>query len=287
MKRIFLALAIIACAFAAKADEFGTRMYMLGSATPTGWSIDDMKLMETLEVGHYVWVGDLVAGEIRFKVNNTSNDWGNCYGPATTGAPLATGELGWYDNNFAVAAAGRYKIDINLLGATPAITVEDATGVTPTDVVALYPHYLYPIGSALSYGWSLDDARTAPLKETAFDSGIYTGTMTIAGDGELKFLKKGDWGPQYGPAENGAAITNYGEFAITEPTGDNKYAVSGISGEVSVTIDVQAGTLVIGEPSSVNSLKAETAQKAVKTLENGEIVIIKNGVKYNIAGAQK
>ena len=37
-------------------------------------------------------------------------------------------------------------------------------------------------------------------------------------------------------------------------------------------------------PTAINDINVEKASKAVKMIENGQVVIVKDGVKYNVAG---
>lgn len=295
MKKIFLFAALLASALTASADSFGTRMYLLGDAFETGWSIDDMNLMVTDAVGRYHWVGHLKEGWFRFKVNNTSGDWKNCYGPAENGAAFESGELFYVaetDNyeapSYHLTAAGDYRIDIDLLGQKPCVTVSDAAGQEATNVTVQHPHYLYPIGDALTYGWSLDEGRYQPLRETAFDNGIYEGMIHFDEDGgELKFLCKADWGNHYGPADNGAALTEDGAAVVLHTDGDYKFQVSDIAGDLKAVLDVNTLTLTLNDPITGITVAQTSLAAPAKKLENGEITIVSNGVRYNTAGVRK
>ena len=37
-------------------------------------------------------------------------------------------------------------------------------------------------------------------------------------------------------------------------------------------------------PTAIESINADNAQKVIKTIENGKVVIIRNGVRYDITG---
>ena len=47
-----------------------------------------------------------------------------------------------------------------------------------------------------------------------------------------------------------------------------------------VTITIQT----VSTPTAIEGIDAPAAQKAVKTIENGKIVIIKNGEKFDLSG---
>lgn len=106
---------------------------------------------------------------------------------------------------------------------------------------------LFPIGDATPWGWSLDDASA--LSETS--TGVYTGTLWLEADKELKFLCQDDWGNMYGPAENGASPDADGKVTMAyyaDGTPDNKMKVNE-SANYLITIDTKAltGTFVKSE----------------------------------------
>ena len=49
-------LAVVPC--------FANRIYLIGDATPGGWSLDNASLMVPAADGVYEWVGDLNAGAL-------------------------------------------------------------------------------------------------------------------------------------------------------------------------------------------------------------------------------
>lgn len=248
MKTKFYALlvaALLACnVFVANA----TRLYLMGTSTEAGWSLDLMDMMVE-ENGSHVWVGDLKDGSLKFMFSNMS--FGDSYGATTADAPLTIGTaaLGLNsngtDNQFAVTA-GRYSLTITL-GENPTIVIADGTGLADKRIAAadIYPEALYAIGSATEAGWT--PANAIQMAETEY--GKYAGMLTLkAGENlEMKFLAQKGWGTQYGPQTDGEAITAAGEYSLAKATeGDPKYhATFTTDAYFSVTLDIAAGKMTL------------------------------------------
>jgi starch-binding outer membrane protein SusE/F len=94
-----------------------TRIYMVGSATPIGWSID--KAVELTEDGTdgciFTYNGPMVAGEFKFPVNRNS-DWGqDMYMPLVDITHMYRHKGGAADDNkWSITADGNYIIVTNL-----------------------------------------------------------------------------------------------------------------------------------------------------------------------------
>ena len=255
MKKVF-SLFVIAMISVSTLMAHPDRLYLMGDATPNGWDLNSAALMLTVEDGVYEWVGDLSAGSLKFL--ETPN-WMPSYGPTTNGEALASGtmvkreqELQDNDNKYNVAA-GRYSLRIDLTGENPQLTVEDGTGMEDKGFSSHYPIVIYPIGNATAAGWDL--ANAAEWEETAFNSGIYQGQLTLH-SGELNFLHQRDWGKAYGATVANTPVTAEGTFAImiTDDSNDNKFAVS-LEEETTYYVTVNAVTnqliLSFNDPSGI------------------------------------
>lgn len=113
---------------------------------------------------------------------------------------------------------------------------------------------------------------------------------------------KGDTGAQFADGDKGTAFT--GAVAANASAAGIGSALPGKSNETdayeikvqaiasTVVIRETAGgyilhKIVIGDAGSQQAIEnAEVAEKAAKFFENGQLVIIKNGVKYNALGAK-
>ena len=294
MKKVFSFLVISLVSISALMAHPG-RLYLIGDATPNGWSLDEAALMLTESDGIYEWVGDLNTGELKFL---ETPDWMPSYGPATNGESLASGtmtkrteELSTNDNKYAVTA-GRYSLRIDLTGADPQITVADGTGLPDKGFSSHYPVAIYPIGPATNAGWSLDDAVEIP--ETAFNSGIYKAQLALH-SGDLKFLKQRNWGKNFGATVANDPITGEGEFNImtTDDGNDNKFAVT-LGQETTYYVTVNAVTnkltLSLNEPTAIERVMKSDVMEGVYDLQGRLVALSPIGLPaglYIIKGTQQ
>jgi len=245
MKKIFAsALFVLLPLMAVNAHP--SRLYLIGSATAGGWSLDNATLMVTESDGIYEWIGDLNDGELKFL---ETQNWMPSYGPATNGEALSVGtvtlvkreeELEGNDNKYLVAA-NRYSLHIDLTGETPQLTIADGTGLADKGYTTIYPETIYAIGDATIGGWSLDAA--AAMTETTCNSGIYKAQLTLQ-SGQLKFLHQRNWGKAYGAAVADTPVNGEGEYdmgLITGDDNDNKFAVS-LAAQTAYYVTVNAAT---------------------------------------------
>ena len=266
----FYSLLLISVMFLSAAAEQPSRMFLIGDATPGGWSLDDATLMVSSGDGVYEWTGALNAGRMKFVIRH---DWLPSYGPAADNMPLAVGTVeltirNTYedsDNSFAVTA-GRYSLRMDLTGATPQLTIEDGTSLPDKGYAAVYPEIIYAIGSATAAGWSLDDA--IGMNETGYNSGVYAGELALQ-TGELKFLKQKDWGMAYGATSANAPLTGAGEYDIMsiDDSNDLKFAVS-LAAETlfNVTVDAAAGKMTVAAKQEM-ALENVLAEGAVEVYD--------------------
>lgn len=227
MKKIFSVL-FVAMLSVVTISAYPTRMYMIGDATSTGWSLDEAMLMESETEGVYEFVGDLNNGSLKFV---PQKDWVPSFGPMENGTALAIGEheLSFRasyedaDNSFAVSA-GRYALTLDLTGESMILRVADGTDIEDKGIFAYYPATIYPIGDATAAGWT--PANAIEMIETATNSGVYTDTMNLQ-SGELKFLHQRDWGAAFGATMSGVVVNGAGEYDL-QILGDedNKFIVS-------------------------------------------------------------
>ena len=226
MKTHFLSLVLTV--MLAVAPCFANRIYLIGDATPGGWSLDNAALMLPVSDGVYEWVGDLNTGLLKFV---THHDWLPSYGPATDKTALSVGTVDLAlrskdadsDNKFAVTA-GRYALTIDMTGETPQLTVADGTGMDDKGFDTYYPEVIYAIGSATTAGWTAKNA--IEMRESAFNSGIYEKVLTL-NTGELKFLHQKDWGAGYGATLANDPVNGSGVYTIAVlDDSDMKFAVT-------------------------------------------------------------
>ena len=231
----------------AAVQVFAGRIYLIGTATSSGWSLDAAPLMEQTGDNVYQWVGNLNNGTLKFL---THKDFVPSYGPTTNNTALTEGTFDLQlrssdddpDNKFAVTA-GRYALTIDLSGDTPQLTVANGAGLPDKGLSSYYPE-VYAIGSATTAGWTASSA--IEMHESAFNSGIYNGTLTL-NTGELKFLNQKAFGAGYGASVSNDPINGAGVYTLKAlDEADLKFAVTlDKATEFDVTVNIVAGSLTL------------------------------------------
>lgn len=199
----------------------------------------------------------LAAGTIEFKVCE-DHAWTNCW-------PAQNYQL-------AITESGIYTIQIyynpndnNYVGA-----VATKTGDAQVDPVVSIA------GSMNSWNTSADVMTLAENKQTA------SITLNLeAQTYEFKVVMNGsEWlsNAQEFTRENATAAEMTGNL-------DNMHLVADAAGEYVFTWTFATNTLAITFPSATAITNTNVDAATVKTIENGQLIIIKNGVKYNAQGA--
>ena len=99
-------------------DPIFYELYMIGDATPGGWSWDRVTALvqDDEDINHFSYSGPLFAGEIKFPTEIV-HDWSGQFllAPAPNCAPTAEGTYvvgNSPDNKWVIPTAGEWKIDI-------------------------------------------------------------------------------------------------------------------------------------------------------------------------------
>lgn len=171
-------------------------------------------------------------------------------------------------------------------------------------------------GSEAANTWNVKESYNTTMPTPAWDGvdSLKAGTMFRAGSGttiELGAFTTSADGKLYvyyqpnGDSERGVEVYVYGEVVTgTNLTGSGA-KIDGIRPAYAGYIDLAAGSYDAGDvviklitnTSNIFGVRIDKIQaqgvenvkdavKAVKTFENGQLVIIKNGVRYNALGAQ-
>lgn len=210
-------------------------LWIVGSATPKGWDLDnaDMMVQDPSDPFVFSYNEILVAGE--FKVA-TAKSWdAPFYRPVSADQPITATEVqlsaGDPDYKWNITEPGAYKITLNLR--------DNAINITPF----LPYENLWIVGDATPAGWNID----APVQMTRESDYIFTWTGQLNA-GEFKFpIATGDWGTGYFmPFNADESIT---ATSITfRPTGspDLKWRVQpGEEGVYTMTLDQLRHTISI------------------------------------------
>lgn len=107
--------------------ETYSHIYMIGDATPGGWSWDNLTQMQHPESGIFTYEGHLNTGQIKFPTEIRS-DWSGemLYAPTPDCAPTLNGffdaHAGEPDNKWIIPESGEWSIRININDTTISFT---------------------------------------------------------------------------------------------------------------------------------------------------------------------
>ncbi len=209
-------------------------LYLVGDATPTGWSIDSPTAMAASEADPLVfdWEGNLMCGELKLCL--TTGSWDAAFiRPVTAGTEIGTADIdnaefkmhaGDPDDKWNVTAEGVYHLTFNLREWTMSTRYVSAPPAPVKDPIVT--DVLYIIGEAAPCGWNID-SPTALTKVSDYVF-RYEGALN---SGELKAcMATGSWDVSFiRPASNGLTISKTGvespDFVFTAAP-DNKWVVT-------------------------------------------------------------
>ncbi|MFA7042895.1 MAG: SusF/SusE family outer membrane protein [Bacteroidales bacterium] len=187
-------------------------LYIIGDATPGGWSFDNATKMNTIsdEAGGFVWNGNLSVGSYKFITTKTgylpsyNKDAGS-----TTDKLLLRESDNDPDVQFSITQSGTYRIAVNLIDLT--ISAVISNGPKYSDI--------YFVGSFTS--WGFVKMRQDPTNSFVFR---YGAVLDWNGGGEFKFATAdGSWDNMYHPTIAEAPFTH--TTVTQDNTGDNKWVI--------------------------------------------------------------
>ena len=225
-------------------------LYMVGDATPNGWSIDSPTPLEATGEDPLVftWEGALNAGEMKLCLTTGSWDVGFIR-PVSNGDEIGKEPIEGYtfdmhagdpDNKWKIKDAGIYSLTFDLRNWTMSSTYlrePEAPEIEPIE-----SDVLYIIGSAAPCDWSIDNPTA--LEKTADYTFVYEGPLKA---GELKAcIKTGSWDvPFVRPSSADCRIDKTGvaasDFVFTTAP-DNKWKVEE-AGIYRLTFDLRNWTI--------------------------------------------
>ena len=221
-------------------------VYIVGDATPNGWSIDEPTQLTKESKYVFRYEGTLVAGEL--KACLSTGDWGVPFiRPTFGGCKISKNGVENTDfvfttnpdDKWQVVEAGEYRLTFDLEHWT--ISVEALGGGT-TGKDPLEANVVYIVGDATPNGWSID-SPTQLTKESQYVY-VYEGTLK---QGELKAcLQTGSWDvPFIRPIFANCRIDGNGvenpDFVFTANP-DDKWKVEE-AGDYRLTFDLEHWTL--------------------------------------------
>ena len=204
-------------------------LYLIGSATPGGWSADDATEMTRKDNGIFTWTGRLVAGE--FKFITTLGSFLPSYNKGTDGLLVLRSSDDQPDEPFVVEEDHNYIVEANLF-----------TGVlTLTQTETLAPAYdqLYFVGNATDWGF-------VKMKQDVLDPYLFRfgKFFEVGKGGEFKFgTSDGSWENMYKAKNADAAYTDTEVVFVKGFDPDNKWVLKdGECGKAyKICMDIRSG----------------------------------------------
>lgn len=243
-------------------------LYMVGDATPNGWSIDSPTPLTATEEDPLVfeWEGTLYSGEVKLCL--TTGSWDAPFiRPLNNGEEISrtgisgqqfTMHAGDPDNKWKVTDAGVYNLRFDLRNWTMStLFVRELDAPTIEPIAA---ENLYMVGDATPAGWGIDNPTELQKKSTYIFE--YEGPLTA---GELKCCTStGSWDvPFIRPASDGVEITRGGIAAdnfVYTASPDHKWRVAD-AGIYRLTFNLENWTVTseyLGEIPAVEKDPIET-----------------------------
>ena len=225
-------------------------LYMVGDATPNGWSIDNPTPLTAGEEDPLVftWEGPLHVGEMKLCL--APGSWDNPFiRPLAGGTLIGTTDIsaetfgmhaGDPDNKWKIAADGIYSLTFNLRDWT--YSTHYVGELDPVEITPIETENLYMVGSATPNGWNIDEPT--PLTKDSQYIFSWEGELTA---GELKFcMATGSWDVEFiRPAADGTEIGENGvdpESFVKSTAPDNKWNVT-VHGVYKLTLDLEHWTI--------------------------------------------
>ena len=154
-------------------------LYLIGDATPNGWSADNATEMKRTDNGRFTWEGNLRRGS--FKFITTLGEFVPSYNKGSDGKLVLRTSFDEPDEQWQITEDHYYKVSVNLL--TLEMTYEQADGEAPRF------DNLYFVGQPT--GWGFVKMAKDPLDPFLFRYGRF---FEQGGGGEFKFgTSEGAW----------------------------------------------------------------------------------------------
>ncbi|MDD6744768.1 MAG: SusF/SusE family outer membrane protein [Bacteroidales bacterium] len=123
-----------------------TALWMVGSATPGGWSIGEGTMLVPTVDNPTVFkaIVNLVEGEMKIAVNNQTGFGQTFYLRDTTDETKMV--FGGDDNKWNITKAGKYDVTVDVVNMTISITETNSTGISSAESASNVTTALYDLG---------------------------------------------------------------------------------------------------------------------------------------------
>ena len=168
-------------------------LYLIGDATPNGWSADNATEMKRTDNGVFTWEGNLRTGEMKFIT--TRGSFLPSYNRADDGSMVLRTSDDEPDGKWTITEDHAYKVTVNLLTGT--LSMEQTSGEQPRWTE------LFFVGNCT--GWSFVDMTRDALDPYLFRYGRH---FTTDDAGEFKFGTLRDWTNMLKATQDNAPYTD-------------------------------------------------------------------------------
>ncbi len=210
-------------------EPLTSTLYLIGDATPCGWSADDATEMTRKDNGIFTWMGKMTPGS--FKFITTLGSFLPSYNKGTDGKLVLRTSDSQPDEAFTIEEDFNYIVEANLF-----------TGVvTLTQTENLKPAYdqLYFVGG-------MNDWVSMPMKKDILDPFLfrYARLFDIGQGGEFKFgTSEGSWENMYKATKANSSYTDTEMVFVKGFDPDNKWVLKDAEcGKgYKICVDIRAG----------------------------------------------
>lgn len=209
-------------------EPVSEKLYLIGDATPNGWSADNATEMARTDNGVFTWTGNLNTGELKFIT--TQGQFLPSYNNDGHGGLILRTSDDQPDEKFIITEAHCYKVDVNLLDLTVSFTQTE--GITPA-----YDH-LFFVGNETD--WGFREMTQDPLDPFLFRIGVF-----FSKGGEFKFgTADGSWENMYKATQPNAPYTDESMEFIKGYDPDNKWFLkdSETGYAYKICVDIRTGS---------------------------------------------
>ena len=214
-------------------DILSKTLYLIGDATPGGWSLDNLSEMEMTGKGQFTWTGTLSTAGEGFKFVTTRNFWPG-YVKATEDPDDYSleyfasdpGSTSGEDLKFKVPEVGEYTVNADLINMTVSYS---KTGEAEFNT-------LYIIGDATPGGW--DNNKATEMEPAGNGTYSWTGELNA---GSFRFIvTPGTFNPGYWKANDNPDDMSivYSETGLSGAD-DRSFSISE-AGNYTITADTEA-----------------------------------------------
>ncbi|MBQ7421905.1 MAG: SusF/SusE family outer membrane protein [Prevotella sp.] len=204
-------------------------LYLIGDATPNGWSADNATPMTRTDNGRFTWEGNLKPGS--FKFITTLGQFIPSYNKGTDGQIVLRSSYDEPDEQWQIEEEHYYKVTVNLL--TGEISYVQTDGEAPAF------DNLYFVGNPT--GWGFVKMAKDPLDAFLFRYGRF---FENGNGGEFKFgTSEGSWENMYKATQANAPYNDTSMELVEGYEPDNKWFLQdGETGKAyKICVDIRTG----------------------------------------------